>query len=90
MPRADRRRLKILAIEPERRFVTEASERFVRLRFDHELTEVADGRLRISERVRMAGLATPLLRHTVGARLERSIPIALEGLVARVTATADA
>ena len=82
--------LKILAIEPERRFVTEASERFVRLRFDHELTEVADGRLRISERVRMTGLATPLLRHTVGARLERSIPTALEALAAQVSAPADA
>jgi uncharacterized protein YndB with AHSA1/START domain len=28
--------LKVLAIEPERRFVTETSERLMRLRFEHE------------------------------------------------------
>jgi hypothetical protein len=33
----------------------------------------------------MTGAATPLLRRTVGVRLERSIPAALEALVARVT-----
>lgn len=57
----------------------------MRLRFEHELTDVEDGQLRITHRVRMTGAATPLLRRTVGARLERSIPAALEALVARVT-----
>jgi uncharacterized protein YndB with AHSA1/START domain len=80
--------LKVLAVEPERRFVTEASERFVRLRFEHELRDVGEGQLRISHRVRMTGPGTPLLRHTVGARLERSIPEALDALVARVTTPA--
>ncbi len=73
--------LKILEIEPEQRLVTEASERFMRLRFEHELADVQGGQLRISLRVRMTGPATPLMRHTVGARLERSIPAALAGLV---------
>jgi uncharacterized protein YndB with AHSA1/START domain len=82
--------LKVLAIEPERRFVTEASERLVRLRFEHELNDVEGGQLRITHRVRMAGPATPLLRHTVGARLERSIPAALEALVGLVRTPADA
>jgi len=77
--------LKVLAIEPERRLVTETSERLMRLRFEHELTDVEDGQLRITHRVRMTGLATPLLRRTVGARLERSIPAALETLVALAT-----
>ena len=77
--------LKVLAIEPERRFVTETSERLMRLRFEYELTDVEDGQLRITHRVRMTGAATPLLRRTVGVRLERSIPAALEALVARVT-----
>jgi uncharacterized protein YndB with AHSA1/START domain len=77
--------LKVLAIEPERRFVTETSERLMRLRFEHELTDVEHGQLRITHRVRMTGAATPLLRRTVGVRLERSIPAALEALVARVT-----
>ena len=77
--------LKVLAIEPERRFVTETSERLMRLRFEYELTDVEDGQLRITHRVRMTGAATPLLRRTVGARLERSIPAALEALVALVT-----
>ena len=81
--------LKVLAIEPKRRFVTEASERFVHLRFEHELTDLADGQLLITHRVRMTGPATPLLRHTVGARLERSIPAALDSLVALVTTPAD-
>jgi uncharacterized protein len=81
--------LKVLAIEPERRFVTEASERFVRMRFEHELADVEDGQLRVTQRVRMTGPATPLLRHTVGARLERSIPAALEALVALVTTPAE-
>jgi uncharacterized protein YndB with AHSA1/START domain len=81
--------LKVLAIEPERRFVTETSERFMRLRFEYELADVQDGHLRITHRVRMTGAATPLLRHTVGPRLERSIPAALEALVARATAAAD-
>jgi uncharacterized protein YndB with AHSA1/START domain len=79
--------LRVLEIEPERRFVTEAAERFVRLRFDHELTDT-DGRLRVTQRVRMTGLATPLLRHTVGRRLERSIPAALDALV-ELAASAD-
>jgi hypothetical protein len=82
--------LKVLAIEPERRFVTEASERFVRLRFEHELADVANGQLRITQRVRMTGPATPLLRRTVGARLEGSIPAALEALVALATTPAGA
>ena len=73
--------LKVLAIEPEQRFVTEASERLMRLRFEHELVELGDGELLITHRVRMTGLATPLMRRTVGARLERSIPAALAGLV---------
>ena len=73
--------LKVLAIEPDRRFVTEASERFMRLRFEHELADAGGGQLRITHRVRMTGLATPLMRRTVGARLERSIPAALATLV---------
>jgi uncharacterized protein YndB with AHSA1/START domain len=75
--------LKVLEIEPERRLVTETSERFMRLRFEHELSDVEGGQLRVSLRVRMTGPATPLMRHTVGARLERSIPAALAGLVER-------
>jgi uncharacterized protein len=77
--------LKVLAIEPGRRFVTETYERFMRLRFEHELAEEEDGQLRITHRVRMTGLATPLMRYTVGPRLERSIPAALAGLVELAT-----
>jgi hypothetical protein len=74
-----------LAVEPKRRLVTEASERFLRLRFEQELIDLAEGQLRISHRVRMTGPGTPLLRHTIGARLERSIPAALDALVAATT-----
>ena len=77
--------LKVLAIEADRRFVTEASERLLRLRFEHELADVGDGQLLITHRVRMTGLATPLMRRTVGARLERSIPAALAALVELAT-----
>jgi uncharacterized protein YndB with AHSA1/START domain len=77
--------LKVLAVEPERRFVTETSERLMRLRFEQELADVEGGQLRITHRVRMTGPATPLMRRTVGPRLERSIPAALEALVERVT-----
>ena len=73
--------LKIAALEPERRLVTEASERFMRLRFEYELDDAGGGPLRITHRVRMSGLATPLMRRTVGPRLERSIPEALTNLV---------
>jgi hypothetical protein len=75
--------LKVLEVAPERRFVTETSERFMRLRFEHELADVEGGQLRVGLRVRMTGPATPLMRHTVGPRLERSIPAALAGLVER-------
>lgn len=77
--------LKVLAVEPERRFVTETSERLMRLRFEQELADAEGGQLRIIQRVRMTGLATPLMRRTVGARLERSIPAALAALVERAT-----
>jgi len=77
--------LKVLTIEPERRLVTEASERFMRLRFDQELADAEDGQLRITHRVRMTGLATPLMRYTVGPRLERSIPVAVAALVELAT-----
>jgi uncharacterized protein YndB with AHSA1/START domain len=77
--------LKVLAIEPGRRFLTEASERFMRLRFEHELADVEGGQLRITHGVRMTGLATPLMRYTVGARLERSIPVAVATLVELAT-----
>jgi uncharacterized protein YndB with AHSA1/START domain len=73
--------LTVIKIEPERRFVTEASERLMRLRFEHELGDSGDGQLRITQRVQMTGLATPLMRRTVGPRLERSIPVALDNLV---------
>jgi len=76
-------KLTVLEMEPERRFVTEAAERLMRLRFEYELAEAADGRLRITHRVRMTGLATPLMRRTVGPRLERSIPDAMAALVER-------
>jgi uncharacterized protein YndB with AHSA1/START domain len=78
-------KLTVLELEPERRLVTEASERLMRLRFEYELADGEDGRLRITHRVRMSGLATPLMRRTVGPRLERSIPIALAALVERAT-----
>jgi uncharacterized protein YndB with AHSA1/START domain len=77
--------LKVIAIEPERRFVTQTSERLMRLRFEQELADVEGGELRITHRVRMTGPATPLMRHTVGARLERSMPAALAALVELVT-----
>jgi len=77
--------LKVVESEPERRFVTETSERFMRLRFEQELAEVEGGQLRITHRVRMTGLATPLMRFTVGARLERSIPLAVAELVKLAT-----
>ena len=82
--------LKVLEIEPERRFVTEASERFVRLRFEHELTDAADGRLRITHRVRMTGAGTPVMKRTVGPRLARSVPAAVEALAERAGTPADA
>jgi uncharacterized protein YndB with AHSA1/START domain len=75
--------LNVLEVEPERRFVTEASERLMRLRFEHELADSDDGRLRLTQRVQMTGLATPLMRRTVGRRLERSIPEALAALIER-------
>lgn len=78
--------LKVLTIEPKKRFVTEASERLVRLRFEQELADVDGGELLITERVRMTGPATPLLRHTIGSRLKRSIPAALTALVELATA----
>jgi uncharacterized protein YndB with AHSA1/START domain len=77
--------LRVLEVVPDRSFVTEASERFMRLRFEHELGEADGGQLRLTQRVHMTGLATPLMRHTVGARLERSIPKALAALVERAT-----
>jgi uncharacterized protein YndB with AHSA1/START domain len=77
--------LTVVAVEPERRFVTEARERLMRLRFEQELADAEGGRLRITHRVRMTGPATPLMRRTVGARLERSIPAALAALVELAT-----
>ena len=74
-------KLRVVEIEPDRRFVTEASERLMRLRFEFELADTDGGQLRITHRVRMTGLATPLMRRTVGPRLERSIPAALDALV---------
>jgi uncharacterized protein YndB with AHSA1/START domain len=73
--------LRVLEVEPEQRLVTEASERLMRLRFEFELADAGDGGLRIRHRVRMTGLATPLMRRTVGPRLERSVPAALSALV---------
>jgi uncharacterized protein YndB with AHSA1/START domain len=77
--------LKVLAIEPERRLVTEASERFMRLRFEQELTDAEGGELRITHGVTMTGLATPLMRYTVGAQLERSIPATVAAVVELAT-----
>ena len=79
-------KLKVLSVEPERRLVTEASERHMRLRFDHELSDGEDGRLRITHRVRMTGIATPLMKRTVGPRLEQTIPAALAALAERAAA----
>lgn len=56
-----------------------------RLRFDQELADAGGGQLRITHRVRMTGPATPLMRHTVGPRLKRSIPAALAALVELAT-----
>ena len=77
--------LKVLEVDADRSFVTEASERFMRLRFEHELADADAGQLRLTQRVHMTGLATPLMRRTVGARLQRSIPEALAALVERAT-----
>jgi hypothetical protein len=80
--------LRVLAIEPEKRFVTEASQCLVRLRFEQELADAGGGGLLITERVRMTGPATPLMRHTIGASLKRSIPVALTALVELATTVA--
>ncbi len=79
-------KLKVLAVETERRLVTEASERFMQLRFEHELTAADNGRLRITHRVRMTGIATPLMKRTVGARLARTMAAALAALAERAAA----
>ena len=79
--------LKVVEIEPDRRLVTEASERLMRLRFEFELADTDGGQLRVTHRVRMTGLATPLMRRTVGPRLERSIPVALDALVELAAST---
>lgn len=76
---------KVLTIEPGQRFVTQASQRLICLRFEHELADADRGQVLITHRVRMTGLATPLLRHTVGARLKRSIPAALGALIELAT-----
>ena len=81
--------LTVLAVEPERRFVTQASERLVRLWFEHELADAEGGQLLITHSVRMTGPATLLMRHTVGPRLERSIPAALTALVELATTDAS-
>ena len=78
-------KLTVLEIEPERRLVTEAAELLMRLRFEYELADTQDGQVRITHRVRMSGLGTPLMRRTVGPRFERSIPTALAALVERAT-----
>ena len=78
-------KLRVVAIEPERRFVTEASERLMRLRFEHELADEGEGELLVTHRARMTGLSTPLMRRTVGARLECSMPAALAALVELAT-----
>ena len=77
--------LEILEVEPERRLVTQASERLMRVRFEQELADGAGGRLRITHRARMTGIATPLMKRTVGPRLERTIPAALAALAERAT-----
>jgi uncharacterized protein YndB with AHSA1/START domain len=73
--------LRVVEIEPQRRLVTETSQRLFRLRFEQELANGEGGQLRITHRARMTGPATPVLRHTIGARLERSIPKALAATV---------
>ena len=83
-------KLKVLEVEPERRLVTQASERFMQLRFEQELSDGDDGWLRITHRVRMTGIATPLMKRTVGPRLERTIPAALASLAERAMATEPA
>jgi uncharacterized protein YndB with AHSA1/START domain len=77
--------LKVVKIEPGRRLVTEASERLFRLRFEQELADGDGGQLRITHRARMSGPATLLLRRTIGARLQRSIPAALAATVELAT-----
>lgn len=76
---------RVITVQPEERLVTEASERLFLLRFEHELTDQQDGQLLLTQRVRMTGAATPLLRYTIGARLKRSIPAALHRVVELAT-----
>lgn len=79
-------KLEILEVVPGRRLVTESTERFVRLRFEHELSDGEDGEVLLTHRVQMTGPGTLLLRRTIGARLQRSMPAALAAL-ARAAAT---
>jgi uncharacterized protein YndB with AHSA1/START domain len=80
---------KVLAVEPDHRLVTEASQRLVRLRFHHELRDLGNGQLLVTHGVRMTGPATVLLRYTIGPRLKRTIPAALAALAERLQIAAD-
>jgi uncharacterized protein YndB with AHSA1/START domain len=69
--------LRVVSVEPGKRLVTEVSQRLFRLRFEYELADSQGEELIVTHRARMTGIATPLLRHTIGARLKRSIPAAV-------------
>jgi uncharacterized protein YndB with AHSA1/START domain len=79
-PGGPRSELRIGPVEPGRRFVSETTLPFTRLRFEHQIEPTEGGGTTITYGVEMSGPGTPLLKRIIGPRFEERMPEALRRL----------
>lgn len=83
-------RLQVVEAQPPRRLVVECPVLGSRLRFVHELEELAPGRLRVRHRASFHGWLARWLDRSVGEDLRRGLPATMAGLKRHVEAAGGA
>lgn len=73
-------RFTITDADPRRGFADVTRLPLARMRFEHELADAADGRIRITHRVTISGLAAPLFARVIGRGLARELPATVRAL----------
>jgi hypothetical protein len=67
-------------VEPYKKYVSITRMPFTTLSFTHTITEISRSQVEISHLVEIKGLLTPILRFTLGKKLKKRLPLAVNGL----------
>lgn len=71
-------------VEPYKSFSDSTDMPFTRMEFFHTISPTSHGSFKVSHQVKVKGLLAPILKRTVGKKIIRGMPIAMQKLKALV------